>query len=53
MSNEEIKAFLCNEENAHKCGSCPYNEGHSDWQGAYPCGQWNCWVSVTCKDADE
>lgn len=39
--------FMFNEENSHKCESCPANEGHSSWPGfRLPCGQFNCWVDV-------
>ena len=53
MTNAEIKGFLCNEENEYNCSFCPYNEGQSDWQGRYPCGQWKCWVSLHCRENRE
>ena len=53
MTLEEHRSFLCNPENVFNCEDCPENIGASDWQGAYPCGQWHCWVSLHTTDEDE
>lgn len=47
MDYEEARAFLYDEDNAYKCDKCPERrEGRHD--GQLPCGQYNCWVKVTC-----
>lgn len=50
---EKYVAFMCNEENEFNCENCPENQGCDDWQGRYPCGQWNCWVTCHCKNDEE
>lgn len=48
--NEAVKDFDCNpEKNSHCCSDCPHNRNFSDWQDRLPCGQYHCWVDVTCK----
>lgn len=47
--NEAIKDFDCNPENSHCCADCPHDRNFSDWQDRLPCGQYHCWVDVTCR----
>lgn len=50
MTFEEVRAWECDPSNAFHCEECPHNCDASDWQGAYPCGQWHCWVSLNCGE---
>lgn len=45
---QKIRDFDFNPDNAYKCDGCPHNRNYDNWQGRYPCGQWNCWVVCSC-----
>lgn len=32
---------------------CPENKDFDDWEGKYPCGQQNCWVTCHCREIME
>lgn len=52
MTDSELKSyleFMTNPDNKRNCSKCPANEGFSDWQDRYPCGQWSCWVTLHCR----
>ena len=53
MSFEEARAWDCNPANCYNCAECHHNIGASDWQGAYPCGQWHCWVMLNTEGGEE
>lgn len=49
ISEEERKKyveFMYNPENEYNCDECPENKDFDDWEGKYPCGQQNCWVTL-------
>lgn len=51
MTFEKVKAFDGNPDNCLNCAECPHNIGSSDWPGTkLPCGQFLCWVDVTCGE---
>lgn len=53
MTIAEIQAFLANPANQYNCAECPENKGLDSWPGTRkPCGQFNCLVSIICKDDD-
>lgn len=31
----------------------PENKDFDDWEGKYPCGQQNCWVTCHCREIME
>ena len=35
------------------CDECPENKDFDDWEGKYPCGQQNCWVTCHCREIME
>ena len=37
----------------HNCDECPENKDFDDWEGKYPCGQQNCWVTCHCREIME
>ena len=48
ISEEERKKyveFMYNPENEYNCDEC--------WEGKYPCGQQNCWVTCHCREIME
>lgn len=49
MNLEEYLEFMYDPDNEFNCSECPENIGSSSWEGRYPCGQQNCWV--TCHVA--
>lgn len=52
MTEAEVKAymdFMYNPKNEFECDKCPENHNFDSWQGRFPCGQWNCWVTCHCK----
>ena len=55
-SEEERKKyveFMYNPENEYNCDECPENKDFDDWEGKYPCGQQNCWVTCHCREIME
>lgn len=50
---EDYLRFMNNPENSHNCESCPENHGCDNWQNRKPCGQWNCWVDLHCREEEE
>ena len=50
---ENTRKWLCNPENIHNCGECPMNNDVSDWQEAYPCGQYHCWVELNNREDED
>lgn len=49
--NNAIRLFLANIANEYNCDQCPYDLGRGPqhpW--GLPCGQPNCWVTLTCED---
>ena len=46
------KMDMLNRANEFNCSECCYNIGCNDFQNRYPCGQWNCWVTVNCDRAE-
>ena len=44
---------LLERSNEYNCKECCYNIGCDSFQNRYPCGQWNCWVTVHCDRAEE
>lgn len=46
--NDRIRDWLCNPENAFCCHECPYEMEHPS-HDALPCGQYHCWVELTCR----
>ena len=50
MTNEEYISFMCNPDNIRNCDCCPECIGCSDYLGILPCGQFHCWVELTCDD---
>lgn len=56
ISEEERKKyveFMYNPENEFNCDECPENKDFDDWEGKYPCGQQNCWVTCHCREIME
>lgn len=52
MSISTMNNFL------YRCGSdmhteSPENKDFDDWEGKYPCGQQNCWVTCHCGEIME
>ena len=41
---------MYNPENEYNCDECPENKDFDDWEGKYPCGQQNCWVTCHCRE---
>ena len=39
--------------NEYNCDECPENKDFDDWEGKYPCGQQNCWVTCHCREIME
>lgn len=46
-NNNLIRAFLADSDNIMNCNQCPYKMKHPHW-GALPCGQYHCWVELSC-----
>ena len=46
--NARICAWESNPANCYNCGECPEVMEHPQ-DGALPCGQFNCWVELTCR----
>lgn len=45
--------FMNNPRNAYNCAKCPENRNESSWPGTRrPCGQFNCWVVLTCEQKE-
>lgn len=55
MKKKEKKyvEFMYNPENEYNCDECPENKDFDDWEGKYPCGQQNCWVTCHCREIME
>lgn len=43
---------MLDRSNVFNCSECCYNIGCDSFQNRYPCGQWNCWVTVNCDRAE-
>lgn len=48
FTREEYIEFMFNKDNEFLCSSCPVNDGNGG-NGQLPCGQQNCWVTVSCR----
>ena len=46
------KFDMLDRKNEFNCEHCDYNIGCDSFQNRYPCGQWNCWVTVNCDRAE-
>lgn len=55
FTDNDVIQFLTNPKNRKKCKECPYNEGFSSGSdhNQYPCGQYNCWVSLHVKRVEK
>ena len=42
--------FMNKPENIGNCTHCPENINADSWQGRLPCGQYNCWVKIHCRE---
>ena len=47
-----MKMNMLDRSNEFNCSECCYNIGCDSFQNRYPCGQWNCWVTVNCDRAE-
>ena len=46
--------FMCNPDNICNCECCPERcTNVSDRFGILPCGQFHCWVELTCADSTD
>lgn len=45
--NNLIRVFLADPDNIMNCSQCPYKMKHPSWD-ALPCGQYHCWVELSC-----
>ena len=49
MTKEKYMEFMTNPANVCKCAGCPENRDEksmSDFR--LPCGQYHCWVALSC-----
>lgn len=55
MTNEDYIHFMCNLENIRNCEACPECMTHYDNEIAVtlPCGQFHCWVELTCDKKED
>lgn len=44
---KEYRRFMYNPDNIGSCEKCPENRGFKNCP--YPCGQYHCWVKMSCK----
>ena len=47
--NDRIRAFLAKRENEFNCDCCPYQNEVNGNNQQLPCGQYHCWVTVSCQ----
>lgn len=54
MNTQEYIGFMFNKANIRNCGECPENREmkSADNENRYPCGQYNCWVDIHCRQAE-
>ena len=54
MTNEDYIHFMCNPDNIRNCDDCPERMIHYDRETVttLPCGQFHCWVELTCEDEE-
>lgn len=54
MNTGEYINFMFNKENSKNCSECPENRemNSNDGELRYPCGQYNCWVDVHCRQME-
>ena len=50
--DQKMKMNMLDRNNEFNCENCDYNIGCDSFQNRYPCGQWNCWVTVNCDRAE-
>ena len=55
MANEDYINFMCDPDNICNCDACPERMAHYDSETAatLPCGQFHCWVDLTCDTNKE
>jgi len=52
MNRSQYLEYMTCKDNAYQCDKCIENRNFDDGasHNRYPCGQYNCWVVLHCKE---